>query len=57
MTIIMTKPEFDALPEEGKWAIVYNLDPKPETKPEPTPAPKPEATPQSVQPKVEGFWN
>ena len=30
MRILMTKPEFDALPEEGKWAIVYNLNPEPE---------------------------
>jgi hypothetical protein len=29
----MTKAQFDALPDEEKWAIVYNLTPKPEPKP------------------------
>jgi hypothetical protein len=33
MTIIMTKPEFESLPESEQWAIVYNLEPKPEPKP------------------------
>lgn len=57
MSILMTKPEFEALPEEDKWAIVYNLDPEPESKPEPTPAPQPEAAPKPALPTVQGFWN
>jgi hypothetical protein len=51
MTIIMTKPEFQALPESEQWAIVYNLEPEPE------PTPKPEPPPEPVLPTVEGFWN
>jgi hypothetical protein len=55
MTIIMTKPEFKSLPESEQWAIVYNLEPKPQSQPEPTQ--KPEPTPKTVLPTVEGFWN